>query len=123
MAEDVKAASAAGVAQFDTFAVLADLRRGNEDALAQAYRIVFGTELGRLVLAHILAEAGIGRTFGSALTRDQMAYHQGAHDEGCRIRDRAGFDPASTVLLTMTGSLEGRDDELSSFAEPDPEIP
>lgn len=123
MAEETGAAEAGGVANFDTHAVMAALRKGDEGAFNQAYRIVFGNEMGRTVLAHILAEGGVGRPFGGELSQLGMAYHQGAHDYACEIRDRAGFDPSSAVVLTMTGQLEGRDDEPSAFAEPDPEIP
>lgn len=98
----------------DTHAILAALRSEEPGAMTQAYRQVFGGELGRLVLAHILAEAGVGRRFGGELTAQALAYHQGGHDVALEILDRAGFDPASAALLTITGSLEGRDDERSA---------
>lgn len=99
----------------DVHAVLAALRRNDADALTQAYRVVFTGELGRLVLAHIAAEAGVGRRFGGGSSAVEIAYHQGGHDVGLEILERAGFDPASAVLMTMTGSLEGREDERSSY--------
>jgi hypothetical protein len=118
---DQSASQATGLPDFDTHAVLAKLRGQGDDAEAamkQAYRIVFANELGRLVLADIAAQAGVGRRFGSPeLTPHTLAYHQGGHDVACEILDRAGFDPASAVLMTMTGHLEGRDDERSSHAD------
>lgn len=120
---DRSASRATGLSDFDTHAVLAKLRAQDDEAgvaMAQAYRIVFGGELGRLVLADIAAQAGVGRRFGSPeLTPHTLAYQQGGHDVACEILDRAGFDPPSVVLMTMTGHLEGRDDELSSQPDVD----
>lgn len=112
---DQSASRATGLPDFDTHAVLAKLRGGDEEAMRQAYRIVFAGEFGRLVLADIAAQAGVGRSFGAPeLTAHALAYHQGGHDVAVEILDRAGFDPASAVLMAMTGHLEGRDDEHSS---------
>lgn len=115
----------------DTHALIAALRRGDEaavDDIDQAYREVFGSPQGRLVLAHFASEAGVGQKYGSpAVDPYSLGYHQGGHDLAVDLINRAGFDPASTVLMTMTGHLEGRDDEQSALpdrhAEADPELP
>jgi hypothetical protein len=115
--DDSEAATAAGIGDFDRHAVLAKLRAGDEAAMAQAYRETFAGQVGRLVLADILMNAGVGRRFGGALRGEELAYHQGGHDVALEIMDRAGFDPASAALMTITGLLEGRDDERSSFGD------
>ena len=108
---------------FDTAALVARLKADDEEALAQAYRLTFGTEWGRYVLAHILSEGGVGRKFHGRLEGKDLAYHQGAHDFALEIFDRAGHGPADAVVTVMTGHVEGHSHvHETEFAEPDPEF-
>lgn len=96
---------------FDRAAVMARLRQGDTDEIARAYSRTFGSEEGRFVLAHLLAEAGVGNRFGGKGTGVEIAYHQGGHDVAIDIMERAGFDRHSAVLAAMTDHLEGQDHE------------
>jgi hypothetical protein len=111
---------------FDTHALIAKLRAGDDRAIEEAYRLTFGSEWGRFVLAHIAAEAGVGQRFGGEASAVELAFHQGRHDGAIDILNRAHFDPASTVTMVMTGRLEGSTDEQSAipngYAEADPEL-
>lgn len=125
MAEDDSAAEATGLPDFDTHAVLAKLRSGDADVINMAYRQTFSGEQGRLVLAHLAAEAGVGRRYGAQGDPFSCGYHAGGHDVALDIMERAGFDPHSAALMVLTGRLEGRDDERTShseYAEPEPEF-
>lgn len=108
---------------FDRAAVMARLRAGDPAELERAYSRVFGTDEGRLVLADILAQAGVGQRFGGKSLAVEIAYHQGGHDVAVEIMGRAGFDPASAALMVMTGLLEGQPHEREfgpQSAEPEP---
>lgn len=104
---------------FDAHALIAQVRRDDPAALAQAYRLTFCNEWGRLVLADIAMQAGVGRKYGSAPDLYSVGYHMGGHDLALEILDRSGFDPASAVAMVMTGSLEGSTDERSAQPYPD----
>ncbi|WP_332772944.1 hypothetical protein [Phenylobacterium sp.] len=107
----------------DPEGLIAALRRRDEGALAQAYRICFGGEIGRFVLASILADAGLGAVRGGDFTGEARAYHDGRLDNALTIMNRAGFDQfsATTTVLDESDQLKGRDDERSSgaFGGPD----
>lgn len=109
---------------FDSHALIARVRAGDSEALAEAYRITFGHELGRLVLADVAQQAGIGGKYMGAPDPYSIGHHQGGHDLAVDLLNSAGFDQASAIAMTMTGQLEGRDDEQSAlpFAEPDPDF-
>ena len=112
----------------DALALIANLREGDPEAISRAYRAVFGSELGRQVLTHIAAEAGVGRRHGGDTDLYSVGYHQGGHDVALEILARAGFDQASLVSMVLSGQLEGRDDERAAnpsgggYAEPNPEL-
>lgn len=113
---------------FDSHALIARLRDDDAEALAEAYRLTFGTEWGRAVLADIAAKAGVGCKYGGTATDPySIGYHQGGHDLAVDLLTGAGFDQASAISMVMTGRLEGRDDEPSALpdrnAEADPELP
>ena len=94
----------------DAGRLIADLRgRGEryEVAIREAYQLTFGSELGRLVLAHHLADSGVGQLLG----REALEYHAGRHDGAIALMNLAGFDNASAVLMVMTDNLEGADYE------------
>lgn len=118
--------TAAPVQIVDTHALMARLRAQDPAAIAQAYRMTFGSDLGRLVLAHHLAASGVGQIFGPDMDPVESRYRQGRHDGALDLFSRAGFDLASAALMVMTGQLEGRDDERAgqpaSWADGDPEF-
>lgn len=119
-----KPAPAPAAPLFDSHALIARVRGQDEEALKEAYRIVFGNELGRLVLADMAAMAGVGMKYGGAPDLYSVGFHQGGHDLALDVIGRAGFDQASAISMVMTGQLEGRDDEQSAgvFSEVDPEL-
>jgi hypothetical protein len=104
---------AAALLDFDPAAALERLRRGDPDELARAYRRVFSGPEGRFVLAHILAEAGVGQIFGPGLTSDARHYAQGQHDGALAIMNRADHDQLSVVMMVQTDNLEGIDHDRS----------
>lgn len=118
----------------DSHALLAAMRDGDDTLVAQAYRRVFGSPEGRLVLAHQAAEAGVGQIRPMGLPRDDRAMLDGQVNHALKILTLAGFDASSVAVMTMTDTLEGRDDERSShprtgagadagsYADPNPEL-
>lgn len=110
---------------FDVHALIARVRAGDDAARKEAFQRVFGNELGRVVLAHIAADAGVGGRFGGVADLYSLGYHQGGHDLALELIEDAGFDQASVIAMVMTGQLEGTTDERSAgggYAEPDPEF-
>lgn len=105
---------------FDSAALIARVRAQDSEAIAEAYRVVFGSDLGRLVLADICAMAGVGQKYAGPPDKWSVGHHLGGHDLALDILDRAGFDQASAVSMVMTGHLEGQADALP-FADDDPD--
>jgi hypothetical protein len=105
--------------QFDSARLIADIRKGDAAAIAQAYLVVFNNELGRLVLAHHLLESGVGQIYGAAATDAQMRYGAGKTDGALELAQKAGFDPAAHAVSVMTGQLEGTTND-AAFNHPDP---
>jgi hypothetical protein len=93
--------------QIDAARLIADVRRRDEKALDEAYRLTFGGELGRLVLADHLVSNGVGRPLG----REATPYDLGAHDAALFLASCAGFDEASVAVAVLTDNLEGPDYE------------
>lgn len=114
--------------RFDGHALIARLRAGDDEALNEAYRLVFGGEMGRLVLADLAREAGVGGKYGGHPDLYSVGYHQGGHDLAVDLMGRAGLDQASAITMVLNGRLEGSEDERSAqpdpgtYAEPDPEF-
>lgn len=101
---------------FDAARLIADVRRGDETALAQAYKHTFGNALGRLVLAHHLVECGVGNALGA----EGLKYAAGKHDGALQLASRAGFDQAAVAVAVLTDELEERsDDETSRYPAAD----
>jgi hypothetical protein len=86
----------------DARALIAAVRQGDETALDRAYRLTFGHEMGRLVLAHHLAQCGVGDQLGAA----NLKYAAGKHDGALQLAAMAGFDPAAIAVGVLTGDLE-----------------
>jgi hypothetical protein len=102
---------------FDAAALIAELRRGDEDAMARAYRYTFGGELGRRVLAHFLHQCGVGRVMKLGESARHDAYAAGQHDAGLALAQMAGFDQASIAVAVLSDNLEGNtDDRQFNFA-------
>lgn len=110
---------------FDAHALIARVRAQDPEAISEAYRRVFGHDLGRLVLADLAVMGGVGMKYAGPPDLWSLGHHIGGHDLALDIIERAGFDQASAVAMVMTGELEGRDDELSATAhvEHDPVLP
>lgn len=100
------------VPKFDAARLIAEIRRGDGRALEQAYAYTFGNELGRLVLAHHLAECGVGNALGA----ENLKYAAGKHDGALSLASKAGFDQASLAVAVLSDELEERaTDETSQF--------
>ena len=96
--------------------LIAEVRRGDPSAIDRAYVATFGHELGRLVLAHHMADCGVGNTLGAA--EENLAYRAGMHDGALMLASRAGFDQAAIAVAVLTDQLEERsDDPSSSFGD------
>jgi hypothetical protein len=80
------------------------VRRGDQVAIGQAYQLTFGNDLGRLVLAHHLAECGVGNPLGT----ENLKYAAGKHDGALLLALKAGFDQASVAVAVLTDNLEER---------------
>lgn len=105
--------------RFDAQRLMDELRKGDAgdpEAVALAFREVFDTGLGRLVLGVHLLECGVGNVIGRAeMTDAELRYRVGMHDAAIRLAGRV-FDPAALAVMTITGELE-----RSDAYEPDPE--
>jgi hypothetical protein len=94
---------------FDHAKLIAELRAGNRERIDHAYRLVFGSELGRLVLADHLACCG----FGDPLGREALEYKAGMIDAALDLANKARFDRSSLAAAILTDQLEGSQDEPS----------
>lgn len=108
----------AGPELIDRAALIAALRRSDEAAIRRAYAQVFRGETGRLVLAHMLKEAGVG--FGRP--RD-MGGSERAFMDGCAFAvigtaKLAGFDQVSVLLAAFTDEIEGPTNDRSGAYGP-----
>lgn len=94
-----------------TPAVAADLVRRQDDearrAVDGAYRAVFATPAGQIVLLHMTRAAV--QIAGPELTSDQRTYHQARADTVLSIAAKAGFDALSVAGGLLTGTIEGKD--------------
>ena len=115
---------------FDDVALAAQLRSSGEQRealIAQAYARVFNNELGRLVLAHHLAECGVGAIRGPGLNLEQRAYMDGAADAAIKLSVFAHYDDADRAVMILTDELKGPTDDRPNdqpgpsffFADPD----
>lgn len=94
-------------ATFDSARLIAEVRRGDEAAVAEAYRVTFGNQLGRIVLLHALAT--IGRV-GHPRDRErieQANFMNGRASAVLEIAGLAGFDPVAIAAAGLTQTLEG----------------
>jgi hypothetical protein len=106
------------VINFDAAKLMADLRRGDAVAIEQAYRVTFGSDLGRLVLTHHLVECGFGEPLGDS----GLKYKAGKIDGALMLAAMARIDPAALAVAQLTDTLEERHDhESSRYSEPPPE--
>lgn len=103
---------------FDVGKLIADVRKGGEP-VERAYRLLFDTELGRLVLAHHLAECGVGRRYGSEATAAQLRYSTGMQDAALELARMAGFDHVDHAVAVMTDHSEGTTDDAAFNHQPD----
>ena len=95
-------------AAFDVPYVLAQLRAGGERAeaaVAQAYRTVFGSQLGRFVLLHHLQACGVGRRMGNQASGGQLRYSAGMMDSAILLANEAGYDEAALAASVLTEEL------------------
>lgn len=92
---------------FDSKRLIAHVRCGDEGAIREAYRLTFGTELGRVVLLHMLATIGeIGQPRAGE-TPEQANHTNGRGFAVLQIAGLAGFDPVAIAAAGLTQTLEG----------------
>lgn len=106
---------------FDSARLIAEVRRGNDDAIAEAYRVTFGTALGRVVLLHALATLGqIGQP-RQAETPEQSNHTNGRGFVVLEMARLAGFDHVAISAAGLTQTLEGAHYERShAYPDADP---
>ncbi|HUO21710.1 MAG TPA: hypothetical protein VMU59_04275 [Caulobacteraceae bacterium] len=105
---------------FDAKRLIADIRKGDPDAIARAYRATFDNQVGRLVLAHHLADMGVGNVFGQGLTDAELRYAVGRHDAAIALAHAALFDQAAISVAVLSDNLEGStDDETAQHQDAD----
>jgi hypothetical protein len=78
--------------------------RGRE-AIGQAYRTVFSSELGRFVLLHHLMACGVGRRSGCESSDTQLRYSAGMMDSAIMLANEAGYDEAALAASVLTQEL------------------
>lgn len=93
-------------APFDAARLIADVRLGKPEAIAEAYRMTFGSDLGRLVLLHHLQCSGVGRQLGT----DDLKYKAGMIDGAISLCVAAGYDQVSLAATILTDQLEENPD-------------
>jgi hypothetical protein len=97
------------VPAWDSVRLIEEMRKGNPEAVARAYRVTFGSELGRLVLADHAAEMSVGSVLGP----NAGDYLVGKHDAAVELMHKAGFDQFSIAVAVLTDKLEGQTDDGS----------
>lgn len=104
--------------------LVADLERDDPEAIAWAYAHVFAGPVGKLILTHQLAEAGVGLIRGPDMDPAEARYHDGRADHALRLLNLAGFGRMSAAHAVAANILEGQDDGNTStdargFSGPD----
>ena len=92
---------------FDSARLIAEVRRGDDAAIREAYRVTFGTALGRVVLLHSLTTIGL---VGQARTAETPAESNHTNGRGYAVLTQAGlagFDPVAIGAAGLTQTLEG----------------
>lgn len=100
----------------DTARLIFELRRGNEAAIAQAYRSTFANDLGRLVLAHHLMTMGVGNIIDIHATDGELYAAVGRHNAAIELAQAAGFTEAAIAVASLTDDLQGGTDDDQSYA-------
>lgn len=104
-------AEPAALPALDAAALIADLRKGDLEAINRAYRLTFDNEAGRFVLMHFLDTCGHGRAQGPGMSNEDRQYMAGKIDAGLQLISLAGLDHYSANVAALTETLEGRTDE------------
>lgn len=89
--------------------LLTDLKRGDERAIAWAYRHKFSDQVGRFILTHQMAEAGVGAIRGPGIDHGDSRYFDGRCDHALHLLNLAGFDSMSAAHAVAADILEGQD--------------
>lgn len=89
--------------------LLADLKADNGEAVAYAYASLFDSAVGKLVLSHQLAMAGVGTARDPRMTALERADHDGAARHALTILEMAGYGRMSAAHLVAADALEGQD--------------
>ncbi|WP_312782015.1 hypothetical protein [Brevundimonas sp.] len=89
--------------------LVTDLKAEDGRAVAWAYAQVFSSQVGRLVLTHQLAEAGVGSPRGPGMSAEDSRYHDGRADHALTLLNLAGFGAMSAAHAVAADVLEGQD--------------
>lgn len=98
-------ATAQDLPPFDVRRLIADLKKNDPEAIGLAYRMTFGNELGRLVLAHHLNDCGVGMLI-AAESDAQLRELVGRHNAAIELAAKANFGQAAIVAAVLSGRLE-----------------
>lgn len=94
----------------DPTALIFLLRQDDPGAIREAYRRTFSGDLGRVVLAHMLKDAGVGAVRGPEIPAEERGYHDGRADGAIMAMNLAGYDQPAAVVAVMTDEMKGEDD-------------
>ena len=112
----------AGYQYVDHAKLMADLEADDGKAVAWAYSHVFKGDLGKLVLTHQLAEAGVGMIRGAELPGEEARYHDGRADHALKLLTLAGYGRMSAALAVAADILqEGQQDHDGHDANDGPD--
>lgn len=94
---------------FDSARLIAEVRRGDPASIREAYRMTFGTALGRVVLLHALTSIGLIGQARAAETPAESNHTNGRGYAVLKLAELAGFDPVAIGAAGLTQILEGAD--------------
>lgn len=97
--------------KFDAARLIADLRAGDPQALDDAYRATFCTDMGRLVLADFMSDMGVGRPIPIQLGDGELRQYVGQHNAALALAAKAGFDQSAIVAQVLSENLEGNSND------------
>lgn len=94
---------------FDSARLIADVRLGDPAAIGEAYRLTFGSSLGRVVLLHALTTIGEIGAARAAENPGESNHKNGRGYAVLTMANLAGFDPVAVAAAGLTQTLEGAD--------------
>lgn len=109
MAEDAEIpAPERPISELEADDLVQRLRAGAKDRevlIAHAYRVLFRSELGRVVLIDHLQECGVGRPDGPGKRGKDLQYGAGMRDAALRLAGQGGYGELSMTVMALSDHL------------------